>query len=204
MNQAGRWLKLLLFSAASAIAASPASSISAKKASTVCKILKLSLINYTTVDLNHVYRCTFRANNSDGNHLRSHARPPRLPRPWIRRQHKRMPLYCFVLCFVVDLHLTHWSGSLAMAIIYLWAGQHYNPTGEEYIYIYIFSADFASCTEKSWSGTAAFTMTDSRVKLLGADSVVGRSMVVHADPDDLGRGTIECLRSCNFTCVMQA
>ena len=37
-------------------------------------------------------------------------------------------------------------------------------------------------------GVARIDMTDSLVTLVGPESVVGRSLVVHADPDDLGRG----------------
>ncbi|KAL8167709.1 hypothetical protein V2J09_009208 [Rumex salicifolius] len=44
-------------------------------------------------------------------------------------------------------------------------------------------------------GTVAFTMTDKQIKLTGPDSVVGRAIVVHADPDDLGRGGHELSKS---------
>jgi Cu-Zn family superoxide dismutase len=38
------------------------------------------------------------------------------------------------------------------------------------------------------SGVAEGTITDSLIKLEGEYSVVGRSVMVHADADDLGKG----------------
>ncbi|XP_053210120.1 superoxide dismutase [Cu-Zn]-like [Panonychus citri] len=38
------------------------------------------------------------------------------------------------------------------------------------------------------SGKATFELADSLVSLTGSLSVIGRSIVVHADPDDLGKG----------------
>jgi Cu-Zn family superoxide dismutase len=37
-------------------------------------------------------------------------------------------------------------------------------------------------------GNAYLATTDTQIKLFGEDSVVGRSCVVHAGEDDLGRG----------------
>lgn len=37
-------------------------------------------------------------------------------------------------------------------------------------------------------GIAHFDLEDNLVKLRGKHSVIGRSIIVHADPDDLGRG----------------
>ncbi|KAL0794724.1 hypothetical protein Bca101_066101 [Brassica carinata] len=37
-------------------------------------------------------------------------------------------------------------------------------------------------------GTATFTITDCQIPLSGPNSIVGRAVVVHADPDDLGKG----------------
>ena len=37
-------------------------------------------------------------------------------------------------------------------------------------------------------GVAKFDFTDKLIKLNGPMSIVGRAMVVHADPDDLGKG----------------
>ncbi|KAL0323516.1 UNVERIFIED_CONTAM: Superoxide dismutase [Cu-Zn] 1 [Sesamum angustifolium] len=38
------------------------------------------------------------------------------------------------------------------------------------------------------AGTASFTIVDNQIPLSGPNSIVGRAVVVHADPDDLGRG----------------
>uniref|UniRef100_A0A4Y1PAW0 Superoxide dismutase [Cu-Zn] n=1 Tax=Closterium ehrenbergii TaxID=102165 RepID=A0A4Y1PAW0_CLOEH len=38
------------------------------------------------------------------------------------------------------------------------------------------------------AGVAEFTKTDAQIPLAGADSILGRAVVVHADPDDLGKG----------------
>lgn len=38
---------------------------------------------------------------------------------------------------------------------------------------------------------ANFDITDQLIKLNGPTSIIGRSFVVHADPDDLGRGGFE-------------
>ncbi|CAK9314902.1 unnamed protein product [Citrullus colocynthis] len=40
-------------------------------------------------------------------------------------------------------------------------------------------------------GTATFTIIDKQISLVGPNSVLGRAIVVHADPDDLGRGRTE-------------
>uniref|UniRef100_A0A9I9D9Z4 superoxide dismutase n=1 Tax=Cucumis melo TaxID=3656 RepID=A0A9I9D9Z4_CUCME len=37
-------------------------------------------------------------------------------------------------------------------------------------------------------GTANFTITDNQISLCGKDSIIGRAVVVHGDPDDLGKG----------------
>ncbi|EDW79581.1 superoxide dismutase [Drosophila willistoni] len=42
--------------------------------------------------------------------------------------------------------------------------------------------------EASGSGPTAVNITDSKITLVGANSIIGRTVVVHADPDDLGKG----------------
>ncbi|XP_027353026.1 superoxide dismutase [Cu-Zn] [Abrus precatorius] len=37
-------------------------------------------------------------------------------------------------------------------------------------------------------GTVSFSTTDKQIPLTGPNSIVGRAIVVHADPDDLGKG----------------
>ncbi|KAJ7513449.1 hypothetical protein O6H91_23G000100 [Diphasiastrum complanatum] len=37
-------------------------------------------------------------------------------------------------------------------------------------------------------GTVEISITDNQIPLLGPDSILGRAVVVHADPDDLGKG----------------
>uniref|UniRef100_UPI00193A57D4 superoxide dismutase [Cu-Zn] 2-like n=1 Tax=Styela clava TaxID=7725 RepID=UPI00193A57D4 len=41
------------------------------------------------------------------------------------------------------------------------------------------------------NGQAVVDITDSQVTLCGANSVIGRAIVVHADEDDLGRGKFD-------------
>ena len=40
-------------------------------------------------------------------------------------------------------------------------------------------------------GVAKFDFSDALVRLNGPNSIVGRAMVIHADPDDLGLGGVE-------------
>jgi len=72
------------------------------------------------------------------------------------------------------------------------SGSHFNPFGRPH------GAPSDSLTsrhvgdlgniESDSNGTAKFTFTDSLISLNGANSIVGRSVVVHAGTDDLGRG----------------
>eukprot|EP01035_Chromulina_nebulosa_P018224 gene18224-23893_t len=70
------------------------------------------------------------------------------------------------------------------------AGPHYNPFSkthggptDETRHV----GDLGNI-EANADGVAEGVITDSLVKLTGEHSVIGRSFMVHADPDDLGKG----------------
>mmetsp|Transcript_38506 Transcript_38506/g.46509 ORF Transcript_38506/g.46509 Transcript_38506/m.46509 type:complete len:175 (-) Transcript_38506:165-689(-) len=70
------------------------------------------------------------------------------------------------------------------------AGPHYNPFGkthggpnDEERHV----GDMGNITADA-DGNSKGSMTDHLIKLEGEYSVIGRSVMVHADPDDLGRG----------------
>jgi len=70
------------------------------------------------------------------------------------------------------------------------AGPHYNPFGkwhggpdDEDRHV----GDLGNITADA-DGTAKGTVTDKFIKIFGEYTVVGRSIMIHADPDDLGRG----------------
>ncbi|CAG9856849.1 unnamed protein product [Phyllotreta striolata] len=70
------------------------------------------------------------------------------------------------------------------------AGAHFNPLGKEH------GAPTASVrhvgdlgnVEAGQDGVARVNIQDSQISLEGPNSIVGRTVVVHADPDDLGLG----------------
>jgi Cu-Zn family superoxide dismutase len=71
------------------------------------------------------------------------------------------------------------------------AGPHYNPHGkthggpkDEERHV----GDLGNIEPKGDTGVAKGTIVDKLVKLDGEFSVVGRSFMIHADPDDLGTG----------------
>ncbi|CAO2832696.1 unnamed protein product [Amaranthus hypochondriacus] len=69
-------------------------------------------------------------------------------------------------------------------------GPHFNPAGKEHGSPeddVRHAGDLGNITAGD-DGTATFTLIDSQIPLSGANSIVGRAVVVHADPDDLGRG----------------
>ena len=70
------------------------------------------------------------------------------------------------------------------------AGAHYNPNGQDHggpDSTVRHVGDMGNITS---DGTKASTLLyeDSQIQLSGGQSVIGRAVVVHADPDDLGTG----------------
>eukprot|EP01096_Ripella_sp_DP13-Kostka_P010260 TRINITY_DN400_c0_g1_i1.p1 TRINITY_DN400_c0_g1~~TRINITY_DN400_c0_g1_i1.p1 ORF type:complete len:165 (+),score=76.78 TRINITY_DN400_c0_g1_i1:33-497(+) len=73
------------------------------------------------------------------------------------------------------------------------AGPHYNPFGKQHGAPEDENRHVGDLgnIEAGEDGVATFSIEDRLVTLFGATSVIGRSVVVHADPDDLGRGGFE-------------
>ena len=70
------------------------------------------------------------------------------------------------------------------------AGPHYNPTkqthggpSEEVRHI----GDLGNIHSDE-NGDATYELQDEKIQLMGKHSIIGRSCVVHADEDDLGKG----------------
>jgi Cu-Zn family superoxide dismutase len=70
------------------------------------------------------------------------------------------------------------------------AGAHYNPTNQTHGNISDKERHVGDLgnIESNENGEASYSAKDNLVSLYGKYSVVGRSCVVHADEDDLGRG----------------
>ncbi|KAH7654234.1 Superoxide dismutase protein [Dioscorea alata] len=69
-------------------------------------------------------------------------------------------------------------------------GPHFNPAGKDHGAPedeIRHAGDLGNVTVGE-DGTASFTIVDCQIPLTGPNSVVGRAVVVHADPDDLGKG----------------
>lgn len=73
------------------------------------------------------------------------------------------------------------------------AGPHFNPHGkthgamdDEERHV----GDLGNVTAGE-DGVAKFDFTDKQLKLNGPLSIIGRTMVIHADQDDLGKGGVE-------------
>ncbi|EFJ17973.1 hypothetical protein SELMODRAFT_233596 [Selaginella moellendorffii] len=69
-------------------------------------------------------------------------------------------------------------------------GPHFNPTNKEHgapeddtRHV----GDLGNLTAGD-SGKVEISIKDSQIKLCGPHSIIGRAIVVHADPDDLGKG----------------
>ncbi|KAI3687276.1 hypothetical protein L1987_80970 [Smallanthus sonchifolius] len=76
-------------------------------------------------------------------------------------------------------------------------GPHYNPHGKEHGAPdddVRHAGDLGNVTVGE-DGTAKFTIVDKQIPLIGAQSIIGRAVVVHADADDLGKGGHELSKS---------
>ncbi|KAG9136160.1 hypothetical protein Leryth_003780 [Lithospermum erythrorhizon] len=76
-------------------------------------------------------------------------------------------------------------------------GPHFNPHGKEHGAPedeIRHAGDLGNITVGE-DGIASFTIVDKQLPLTGPDSIIGRAVVVHADPDDLGKGGHELSKS---------
>ncbi|AQL06663.1 Superoxide dismutase [Zea mays] len=72
-------------------------------------------------------------------------------------------------------------------------GPHYNPASKEHGAPEDenrHAGDLGNVTAGA-DGVANINVTDSQIPLTGPNSIIGRAVVVHADPDDLGKGPIQ-------------
>ncbi|XP_008796193.1 superoxide dismutase [Cu-Zn] [Phoenix dactylifera] len=76
-------------------------------------------------------------------------------------------------------------------------GPHFNPAGKEHgaPEDEIRHAGDLGNVIAGDDGTVSFTITDSQIPLSGPNSIIGRAVVVHGDPDDLGKGGHELSKS---------
>ncbi|WVZ66993.1 hypothetical protein U9M48_016140 [Paspalum notatum var. saurae] len=76
-------------------------------------------------------------------------------------------------------------------------GPHFNPVGKEHGAPEDenrHAGDLGNVTAGE-DGVANVNVTDSQIPLTGPHSIIGRAVVVHADPDDLGKGGHELSKS---------
>ncbi|GBG68473.1 hypothetical protein CBR_g3018 [Chara braunii] len=69
-------------------------------------------------------------------------------------------------------------------------GPHFNPSGKTHgapVDEERHAGDLGNAVA-SEDGVAEIDLTDSQIPLTGVNSILGRAVVVHADPDDLGKG----------------
>ncbi|KAI4350024.1 hypothetical protein L6164_010552 [Bauhinia variegata] len=69
-------------------------------------------------------------------------------------------------------------------------GPHFNPAGKEHGAPEDenrHAGDLGNVNAGA-DGTVSFSVTDKQIPLTGPNSIIGRAVVVHADPDDLGKG----------------
>jgi Cu-Zn family superoxide dismutase len=67
-------------------------------------------------------------------------------------------------------------------------GGHYNPDAENHGSLDKGHVGDLGNVTANEQGVADFTIVAERVDLVGDRSVIGRGLVIHADPDDLGQG----------------
>ncbi|XP_033215059.1 superoxide dismutase [Cu-Zn] [Belonocnema kinseyi] len=70
------------------------------------------------------------------------------------------------------------------------AGPHFNPSGKEHggpTDDVRHVGDLGN-VEAGDNGVAKVNITDKQIQLKGANNIIGRTLVVHADPDDFGKG----------------
>ncbi|XP_012535395.1 superoxide dismutase [Cu-Zn] 2 [Monomorium pharaonis] len=70
------------------------------------------------------------------------------------------------------------------------AGAHFNPLGKDHggpDHVERHIGDLGN-VRAGPDGIANVELTDSKIQLCGNHSIIGRTLVVHADPDDLGQG----------------
>ncbi|KAB1995909.1 hypothetical protein E1A91_D13G197400v1 [Gossypium mustelinum] len=76
-------------------------------------------------------------------------------------------------------------------------GPHFNPAGKEHGAPEDenrHAGDLGNVTVGD-DGCASFSIADKQIPLTGPNSIIGRAVVVHADPDDLGKGGHELSKS---------
>ncbi|KAH8360448.1 hypothetical protein KR200_005095 [Drosophila serrata] len=77
------------------------------------------------------------------------------------------------------------------------SGPHFNPHGKEHGAPADENRHLGDLGNIDATGTCPtkVNITDSKITLFGADSIIGRTVVVHADADDLGKGGHELSKS---------
>ncbi|XP_076294278.1 superoxide dismutase 1 [Lasioglossum baleicum] len=70
------------------------------------------------------------------------------------------------------------------------AGPHFNPLGKDHggPQADVRHVGDLGNVEAGADGVAKVNITDKLIQLQGEHSIIGRTLVVHADPDDLGKG----------------